>query len=129
MACFAYLSAAGCKVCVVNPMQVRAMRKLKGLAGVKNDRIDSWLIAETLRQGDYDETRLATDDVQALKRLTRYHQGLAGAGNGEDPGPVRARRLLPEYAALFSDAFGAASLRVWRSAPRRPRSGGGARPP
>lgn len=74
-ACFAYLMAAGYRVCVVNPMQVHAMRKLKSLSGVKNDRIDSWLIAETLRQGDYDETRLATDEVQALKQLTRYHQG------------------------------------------------------
>ena len=41
----------GYRVCVVNPMQVHAMRKLKSLSGVKNDRIDSWLIAETLRQG------------------------------------------------------------------------------
>ncbi len=118
MACFAYLSAAGYKVCVVNPMQVRAMRKLKGLAGVKNDRIDSWLIAETLRQGDYDETRLATDDVQALKRLTRYHQGLK-----QELATVKTQALcvldayFPEYAALFSDAFGAASLRVLAECP------------
>lgn len=49
MACFAYLTAAGYRACVVNPMQVSAMRKLKGLSGVKNDRIDSFLIAETLR--------------------------------------------------------------------------------
>lgn len=118
MACFAYLSAAGYKVCVVNPMQVRAMRKLKGLAGVKSDRIDSWLIAETLRQGDYDETRLATDDVQALKRLTRYHQGLK-----QELATVKTQALcvldayFPEYAALFSDAFGAASLRVLAECP------------
>ena len=85
-ACFAYLMAAGYRVCVVNPMQVHAMRKLKNLAGVKNDRIDSWLIAETLRQGDYDETRLATDEVQA-------------------------------YAVLFSDMFGAASLKVLAECP------------
>ena len=38
MACFAYLTAAGYRVCVVNPMQVRAMRELKGMSGVKNDR-------------------------------------------------------------------------------------------
>lgn len=30
-ACFAYLMAAGYRVCVVNPMQVHAMRKLKSL--------------------------------------------------------------------------------------------------
>ena len=118
MACFAYLAAAGYRVCVVNPMQVHAMRKLKGLSGVKNDRIDSILIAETLRQGDYDETRLATDEVQALKRLTRYHQGLK-----QELATVKTQALcvldayFPEYAGLFSDAFGAASLKVLAECP------------
>lgn len=117
-ACFAYLMAAGYRVCVVNPMQVHAMRKLKSLAGVKNDRIDSWLIAETLRQGDYDETRLATDEVQALKQLTRYHQGLK-----QELAAVKTQAIcvldayFPEYAALFSDMFGAASLKVLAECP------------
>lgn len=117
-ACFAYLMAAGYKVCVVNPMQVHAMRKLKNLAGVKNDRIDSWLIAETLRQGDYDETRLATDEVQALKQLTRYHQGLK-----QELATVKTQAIcvldayFPEYAVLFSDMFGTASLKVLAECP------------
>lgn len=117
-ACFAYLMAAGYRVCVVNPMQVHAMRKLKNLAGVKNDRIDSRLIAETLRQGDYDETRLATDEVQALKQLTRYHQGLK-----QELATVKTQAIcvldayFPEYASLFSDMFGAASLRVLAECP------------
>ena len=117
-ACFAYLMAAGYRVCVVNPMQVHAMRKLKSLSGVKNDRIDSWLIAETLRQGDYDETRLATDEVQALKQLTRYHQGLK-----QELAAVKTQAIcvldayFPESAALFSDMFGAASLKVLAECP------------
>lgn len=117
-ACFAYLMAAGYRVCVVNPMQVHAMRKIKSLSGVKNDRIDSWLIAETLRQGDYDETRLATDEVQALKQLTRYHQGLK-----QELAAVKTQAIcvldayFPEYAALFSDMFGAASLKVLAECP------------
>lgn len=118
MACFAYLTAAGYRACVVNPMQVHAMRKLKSLSGVKNDRIDSWLIAETLRQGDCDETRLATDEVQALKQLTRYHQGLK-----QELAAVKTQAIcvldayFPEYASLFSDMFGAASLKVLAECP------------
>lgn len=118
MACFAHLTAAGYRACVVNPMQVSAMRKLKGLSGVKNDRIDSFLIAETLRQGNYDETRLATDEVQALKRLTRYHQGLK-----QELATVKTQAVcvldayFPEYAGLFSDMFGAASLKVLSECP------------
>ena len=118
MACFAYLTAAGYRVCVVNPMQVRAMRTVKKLSGVKNDRIDSWLIAETLRQGDYDETRLATDEVQALKQLTRYHQGLK-----QELATVKTQAIcvldtyFPEYSGLFSDMFGTASLKVLAECP------------
>lgn len=118
MACFAYLTAADYRVCVVNPMQVHAMRKLKSLSGVKNDRIDAWLIAETLRQGDYDQTRLATDEVQALKQLTRYHQSLK-----QELATVKTQAIcvldayFPEYASLFSDMFGAASLKVLAECP------------
>lgn len=118
MACFAYLTAAGYRACVVNPMQVSAMRRLKGLSGVKNDRIDSLLVAETLRQGDYDQTRLATDEVQALKQLTRYHQGLK-----RELATVKTQAIcvldayFPEYAGLFSDVFGAASLKVLSECP------------
>ena len=118
MACFAYLTNKGYRVCVVNPMQVHAMRRLKSLSGVKNDRIDSWLIAETLRQGNYDETRLATDEVQALKQLTRYHQGLK-----QELATVKTQAIcvldsyFPEYTGLFSDIFGAASLKVLAECP------------
>lgn len=117
-ACFAHLAAAGYRVCVVNPMQVHAMRRLKSLSGVKNDRIDARLIAETLRQGDYDETRLATDEVQALRQLTRYRQALK-----QELAAVKTQAVcvldayFPEYAGLFSDVFGAASLKVLAECP------------
>lgn len=117
-ACFAHLAAAGYRVCVVNPMQVHAMRRLKGLSGVKNDRIDARLIAETLRQGDYDETRLATDEVQALRQLARYRQALK-----QELAAVKTQAVcvldayFPEYAGLFSDVFGAASLKVLAECP------------
>ncbi len=118
MACFAYLTARGYSVCVVNPVQVKAMRDFKKLSRVKNDRIDSWLIAETLRLGDYDETRLATDDVQALKTLTRYHQALK-----QETATVKTQAIcvldayFPEYAGFFSDMFGAASLALLAKCP------------
>ena len=51
MACFSFLTSAGYACCVVNPMQVRAVRELKSMPRVKNDRVDSWLIAETLKMG------------------------------------------------------------------------------
>lgn len=118
MACFSYLAAAGYTVVVINPVHVRAVRKLKSLSGVKNDRIDSLLIAETLRMGEYDPARLATDEVQSLKALTCYRQGLA-----EQIAHTKTKVIclmdsyFPEYASLFSDMFGAASAALMSKSP------------
>ncbi len=111
MACFAFLASRGYAVTVVNPMQVHAVRRIKSLSGVKNDRIDAWLIAETLRIGEFDPTRLATDELQSLKTLTRYRQSLR-----DQMAEVKTKATcimdsyFPEYEGLFSDMFGAASM-------------------
>ena len=113
MSCYAYLVARGYRVCVINPMQVAAVRKLKGLSRVKNDRLDSALIAETLRIGQFDETRLATDEVQSLRTLSRYLESLKG-----ELAEVKTQAIclldayFPEYAGVFSDGFGAAGRAV-----------------
>lgn len=118
MACFSYLTSCGYRACVVNPLQVKAMRELKGLSRVKNDPIDSWLIAETLRLGDINPTRLADDALHSLKVLTRYHQALV-----QELACVKTQMTcvmdsyFPEYAALFSNMFGAASLAVLKKCP------------
>ncbi len=118
MACFSFLAAGEYKACVVNPMQVKAMRKLKGRSRVKNDPIDSWLIAETLRLGEAVETKMATDEVQSLKTLTRYRQALK-----QELATIKTQCIcvldsyFPEYAGHFSDPFGAASLAVLKKCP------------
>lgn len=118
MSCFSYLSAAGYTVVVINPVHVRAVRKLKSFSGVKNDRVDSLLIAETLRIGEYDPTQLATDEVQSLKALTRYRQGLS-----EQIAQTKTKVIclmdsyFPEYTSLFSDMFGAASVALMSKSP------------
>ena len=113
MACFTYLAARGYSVVVVNPVHVRAVRKIKNLSGVKNDRIDAWLIAETLRIGEYDPTRLATDELQSLKTLTRYRQSIRDSiAEAKTKATCLMDSYFPEYAGLFSDMFGAASMAV-----------------
>lgn len=66
MACYSFLVARGYSVAVINPMQVKAVRKLKGLDKVKNDsgggpitkhgspylRRALWLAANRARQYD-----------------------------------------------------------------------------
>lgn len=118
MACFSYLSAAGYTVVVINPVHVKAVRKLKSFSGVKNDRIDSLLIAETLRIGEYNPTQLATDEVQSLKALTRYRQGLTEQiAQNKTKVICLMDSYFPEYASLFSNMFGAASMALMSKSP------------
>ncbi len=118
MACFSYLTSAGYAVVVINPVHVKAVRKLKSFSGVKNDRIDSALIAETLRIGEYDPTQLATDELQSLRALTRYRQGLT-----EQIAQTKTKVIclmdsyFPECAGLFSDMFSAASVALMSKSP------------
>lgn len=118
MACYAHLVSHGYSVCVINPMQVRAVRKLKGLSGVKNDRVDARLIAETLRIGRFDQTKLATDDVQSLRTLSRYLQSLKG-----ELAEVKTQCIclldayFPEFGGVFSDMFGKGARAVLSKSP------------
>ena len=118
MACYSYLTAKGYSVAVVNPMQVRAVRDLRGRSRVKNDRVDSELIAETMRVGQCDPTRLATEEVQALRLHTRYRQGLRDAiAEAKTQAKCLLDSYFPEYEGAFSDEFGAASMAVLGKCP------------
>ena len=113
MACYSFLVARGYSVAVINPMQVKAVRKLKGLDKVKNDRVDAGLIAEALRIGQYDETRLATDEMASLRSLSRYLQSLRGmVAELKTQCICLMDAHFPEYAGIFSDMFGAGSRAV-----------------
>lgn len=115
MALYTHLVREGYAVCVIDPMQVCAVRKFKGLARVKNDRMDAGLIAETLRIGQYDETRLATDEAQSLRTLTRYQQSLkAELAEVKTQCICLLDSYFPEYVGLWgkSSLFGSSSRAV-----------------
>ncbi len=118
MAVYSFLVARGYRVAVIDPTRVRAVRKFKGRGGVKNDRVDAVLIAEAMRIGQYDPTRLATDDARSLRSLTRYHQGLK-----DELSELKTQCLclldsyFPEYASAWSDPFCAASRAVLAKSP------------
>ena len=118
MALYAFLASRGYGVVVIDPVQVRAARKLRGLDKVKNDRVDAGLIAETLRIGQYDPTRLATDEVQSLRTLTRYQQSLkAELAEVKTQCTCLLDSYFPEFSGAFSDTFGAAGRAVLSKSP------------
>ena len=118
MALYAFLVSRGYSVAVIDPAQVKAVRKLRGLDKVKNDRVDAGLIAETLRIGQYDPTRLATDEVQSLRTLTRYHQALKSElAEVKTQCTCLLDSYFPELSGAFSDMFCAAGRAVLSRSP------------
>ena len=118
MALYAFLTSRGYAVAVIDPLQVRAVRGLKGMGGVKNDRVDAVLIAGAMRIGQYDPTRLATDDVMSLRSLTRYHQSLkAELAEVKTQCTCLLDSYFPEFRGVFSDMFGAAGRAVLSRSP------------
>lgn len=118
MALYAFLVSKGYSVVVIDPVQVGAVRRLKGLDRVKNDRVDAGLIAETLRIGQYDPTRLATDEVQSLRTLTRYQQSLkAELAEVKTQCTCLLDSYFPEFSDAFPDMFGAAGRAVLSRSP------------
>ena len=57
---------------VINPIQTDGWRRGTEIRRRKNDIIDSLLIADLIRYGQFMETRLADEDLFSLRTLTRF---------------------------------------------------------
>lgn len=110
LACFCHLTGLGYDVVVINPIKTDAVRRFKNMGKVKTDLIDCEVIAETLRFGDFEPSRLADEKVIALRQMTRLHQAMT-----EDVADLKRQvivaldQVFPEYGSLFSDTFGETS--------------------
>jgi transposase len=99
------LSSAGYPVVVLNPLQVNAYQR-SGIRKRKNDRIDSFWIADFARISNAQATKQQTDDMRQLRELSRFRFRLT-----ENMGNCKRRiisildRVFPEYEKLFSNVF------------------------
>ena len=76
LACFCFLSERGYEVAVINPLRTDAMRRFKNGGRVKTDAIDCAVIADTLRCGDFEPSRLADEKMMSLRQMTRLRQAM-----------------------------------------------------
>ena len=84
LALFAALREHRFTVHVINPLQSNALRGMY-IRQVKNDEIDSFIIAEVIRFGRYTEGGLPPSDVYELRELCRarsFIADMAAAGSG-----------------------------------------------
>lgn len=97
---------------VINPIQSEAFRKMY-IRQTKNDSKDSFIIAQIMRFGQYSETKLAEENIIALRQLSRYRLTLVDScGDCKRRVIALLDQVFPEYQKLFSDTFGTSSKEI-----------------
>ena len=98
---------------VINPIQTDGWRRGTEIRKRKNDIIDSVLIADLIRYGQFVETRLADEDLFSLRSLTRFRTYLVESISDLKRKVVCVLdQVFPEYQSIFSDLFGKTSKEI-----------------
>ena len=109
---YGYLLDQGFEVKVINPIQSEAFRRMY-IRQTKNDRKDSFIIAQIMRFGQFSTTSLSEETIVALRQLSRYRLALVDTcGDCKRRVIALLDQVFPEYDALFSDTFGVTSKEV-----------------
>ena len=99
----------GFNVVVINPIQSDAFRKMY-IRQTKNDSVDSFIIAQIMRFGEFSESSFSDEDTFALRNLSRYRFSLVDECSDWKRKLVAILdQVFPEYSKLFSDIYGVTS--------------------
>lgn len=106
LALYSFLVGKGYTVSVINPYQSDAFRKVH-LSTTKTDKEDSFLIADLLRFGSFQETKMASETIVSLRNLTRFRVTMSQQITDTKRRIVTIMdQIFPEFETLFSNAFG-----------------------
>jgi len=106
LALYSFLVKKGFKVSVINPYQSDAFRKVH-LSTTKTDKEDSFLIADLLRFGSFQETKMADEQMVTLRNLSRFRVAMSQQITDTKRRIVTILdQIFPEFETLFSDVFG-----------------------
>ena len=107
---YSFLAEKGFIVHVVNPIQTDGWRKGTEIRKRKTDIIDSVLIADLIRYGDFVETSLSNEDTMSLRNLSRFRSYLVSSiGDLKRKVICVLDQVFPEYHTAFSNVFGETS--------------------
>ena len=110
---YSFLIEKGFAVHVINPIQTDGWRKGIEIRKRKTDTIDSFLIADLLRYGNFIETSLSDENIMSLRNLSRFRHYLVGSiGDLKRKAICVLDQTFPEYAKVFSDVFGQTSTEL-----------------
>ena len=113
---YSFLLEKDLSIHVINPIQTDGWRNGIEIRKRKTDIIDSILIADLLRYGNFVETSLAPEDYFSLKFLTRFRSYLVSSiGDLKRKTIAVLDQVLPEYTDSFTDIFGTTSKKILNS--------------
>ena len=106
---FSYIVDLGFTCYVINPIQSDAFRKMY-VRQTKNDSVDSFIIAQIMRFGEFSISNFSDENTFALRNLTRYRFALVDECSDWKRKLVAIlHQVFPEYSSLFSNIYGVAS--------------------
>ncbi|HWY79176.1 MAG TPA: IS110 family transposase [Candidatus Sulfotelmatobacter sp.] len=106
LALYSFLIGKGFPVSVINPYQSDAFRKVH-LSTTKTDKEDSFLIADLMRFGSFQETKMASETMVSLRNLSRFRVTMSQQITDTKRRIVTIMdQVFPEFETLFSDSFG-----------------------
>lgn len=112
LALYTRLRKDGCQAVVLNPIQSHAMRGLF-IRETKTDEIDTLIIAETIRFGRYNASRVPKDKLLAMRELCRNRFYLIDMASDLKRKIVALLdQIFPEFESLFSTVFGKTALAI-----------------
>ena len=109
---YSFLKAKGYTIYVINPIQSDSLRKMY-IRQTKNDFIDSFLIAEVIRFGQFGTTSMADENILAMRQLCRYRDSVISSRT-----EIKLRigtimeQIFPEYEKQFSSLWVSTSIGI-----------------
>ena len=109
---YSFLKTKGYTIYVINPIQSDSLRKMY-IRQTKNDSIDSFLIAEVIRFGQFGTTSMADENILAMRQLCRYRDSVISSRT-----EIKLRigtimeQIFPEYEKQFSSLWVSTSMGI-----------------
>lgn len=109
---YSFLKTRGYTIYVINPIQSDSLRKMY-IRQTKNDSIDSFLIAEVIRFGQFTTTSMADENILAMRQLCRYRDSVISSRT-----EIKLRistimeQIFPEYEKQFSSLWLGTSMGI-----------------
>ena len=109
---YSFLKAKRYTIYVINPIQSDSLRKMY-IRQTKNDSIDSFLIAEVIRFGQFGTTSMADENILAMRQLCRYRDSVISSRT-----EIKLRigtimeQIFPEYEKQFSSLWMSTSMGI-----------------